>query len=108
MWRFAVNLQTEDEMRNSPQLKSHGNNVFEAINAAMNSLDKPESLNKLLYELGSRHHTYGARIEHFPIIIEALLETMSETLGSSFTLEHLSAWEKIADYVVHQMSKGME
>jgi hemoglobin-like flavoprotein len=108
LWRFAVNLKTEQEMRDSAQLRSHGNNIFEAINAAMNSLGKPELLNKMLLELGQRHKAYGAKIQHFPLIINSLLETISEILGEEyFTSSHLIAWQKVTDSVVEQMSKGM-
>ncbi len=54
-------------MRNSNQLRSHGKNLFEAINAAVNSLSNIESLNLLLIDLGARHSEYGAKIEHFPV-----------------------------------------
>ncbi len=51
----------------SAQLKSHGKNVFEAVNAAVNSLDKIDSLNRILTDLGRRHVTYGAKIQYFPV-----------------------------------------
>jgi len=54
-------------MMKNPQLRSHGNNVFEAVNAAVNMLDKTESLNQLLIQLGSRHVRYGAKIYYFPV-----------------------------------------
>ena len=94
-------------MRSSPQLRSHGNNVFEALNAAINSLDKLESLNGLLLDLGTRHRTYGAQLEHFQPVADALIETIGEALGSYFTSEHLNAWGKIAGYLATQMAKGM-
>lgn len=67
LWKFAAALKNEDEMRESAQLKSHGKNVFEAINAAVNSLDKIDALTISLSELGYRHSMYGAHIEHFPV-----------------------------------------
>ena len=51
-----------------------GNNVFEAVNAAINSLDKPEALNVLLIDLGTRHNTYGAKTNHFPVNISCAFE----------------------------------
>ena len=60
-------------MKESPQLRSHGNNVFEAINAAVLLLDKLEALNNLLIELGSRHTNYGAKIEYLPVNVYFIL-----------------------------------
>jgi hemoglobin-like flavoprotein len=51
----------------SAQLKSHGKNVIEAVNAAVNSLDKIDVLNSILIDLGHRHDAYGAKIQHFPV-----------------------------------------
>lgn len=56
-------------MRKSAQIKSHGKNVFEAVNAGVNSLDKIDALNTSLNDLGHRHYSYGARVEHFPVLI---------------------------------------
>ena len=61
-WRFSANLQTIEEMKRSDQLGSHGKTVFEAINAAVNSLNNVDLLNVLLVELGTRHSSYGAKI----------------------------------------------
>jgi hypothetical protein len=59
IWKFAANLQTEEEFRNSSSLKSHGYKVVESLNTYVNALDKMESLDKLLFDLGSRHASYG-------------------------------------------------
>lgn len=37
------------------------------MNAFVNSLDKSESSKKLLFDLGTRHISYGAKPEHFPV-----------------------------------------
>ena len=44
-----------------------GNKVFEAINAAVISLDKSDVLNNILIALGERHKDYGSKIEHLPV-----------------------------------------
>lgn len=72
VWKFAAMLETEEDMRQSAQLKSHGNNVFEVINAAVNSLDKPDVLKNLLIELGRRHINYGTKIEYFPVVLKCI------------------------------------
>jgi hemoglobin-like flavoprotein len=65
MWTFAANLQTEEEMKESYQLRSHGNKIFEAINGAVNSLDNLDVMNVRLNKLGLRHQSYGAQAEHY-------------------------------------------
>jgi hemoglobin-like flavoprotein len=67
LWKFSVGLKSEEEMRESAQLRSHGNNVFESVNAAVNCLDKMDALETSLVELGTRHVSYGAKIVHFPV-----------------------------------------
>ena len=68
MWKFAANLQTEEEMKESYQLRSHGNKIFEAINGAVNSLDNLDTMNAGLSKLGSRHQSYGAKAEQYWVI----------------------------------------
>ena len=70
-------------------------------------MDKKES-SQLLYDLGNRHVSYGAKIEHFPIIIDALVETLSEGLGDQFTDEVKIAWGKAIAYLKFHMSMGLE
>ena len=72
LWRFAANLNTVQEMRQSNQLRSHGKNVFEVLNAAVNSLNNIESLDQLLVDLGKRHSTYGVTVNHFPVSAHSL------------------------------------
>ena len=69
VWKFAAHLETREDMAKNAQLKSHGNNVFEVINAAVNSLDKPDSLSTLLVQLGGRHSNYGVKLDYFPVNI---------------------------------------
>jgi hypothetical protein len=69
IWKFAANLQSEDEYRSSSQLKSHGNKVMEAVNAYINSLSDCQS-DKPLHDLGNRHSTYGGGLikkEYFDV-----------------------------------------
>jgi hypothetical protein len=65
MWKFAANLETEEEMKESNQLRSHGNKIFETINGAVNSLDNLHVLNVRLSKLGLRHQSYGAQGDQY-------------------------------------------
>lgn len=107
IWKFAAKLNTEEEMRESPQLRSHGNNIFEAINAAINSLEKNNSQNNSLTELGKKHSLYGARKCYFQIMQDAFMEVLSESLGAEFTEQKKDTWLRCFDFFTSQMSKGL-
>ena len=70
MWKFAANLTTKEEMLGNTELKSHGNKVFEALTGAIVALEKTEILSSVLADLGGRHTDYGAKIQHFPVILK--------------------------------------
>ncbi|CAF0951207.1 unnamed protein product [Brachionus calyciflorus] len=107
IWKFAAKLNTEEEMRESAQLRSHGNNVFEAINSAVNVLDKLNNTNTNLVELGKKHTLYGAKTCYFVIMRDAFMEIISESLGNNFSSEHRDAWINCFDFFISQMGKGL-
>lgn len=94
-------------MRENPQLRSHGNNIFEAINAAVNSLDKNNQYNNSLVELGKKHSLYGAKKSYFHIMQDAFIEVLSETIGSDFNDQKKNAWLKCFEFLTSQMCKGL-
>ncbi|RMZ93295.1 neuroglobin-like [Brachionus plicatilis] len=107
IWKFAAKLNTEEEMRENPQLRSHGNNIFEAINAAVNTLEKNNRSNSSLVELGKKHTFYGAKKCYFHIMQDAFIEVLSEALGSEFNEQMKIAWLKCFEFITCQMSKGL-
>lgn len=94
-------------MRESPQLRSHGNNIFEAINAAVNSLDNNNLQNNSLVELGKKHSLYGAKKSYFNIMQDAFIEVFSEAIGPDFNEQKKNAWLKCFDFLTSQMCKGL-
>lgn len=68
LWKFAANLQSEEEYRASSQLRSHGNKVMEALNAYVNGLKDWRS-DKPLKDLGYKHSCFGnIKTEYFDVI----------------------------------------
>ncbi|TQV82191.1 hemin receptor [Denitrobaculum tricleocarpae] len=49
----------------------------------------------MLGELAIRHVAYGVKEEHYPIVGEALIQLLLETLGDKFTLEAEVVWKKV-------------
>lgn len=67
MWRFARNLDTEEQMNSSQLLKAHGEKLFNAIDMAVNSLDDLNTLVPVLIQLGYSHSSLGVKEEHFQV-----------------------------------------
>ena len=69
LWEFAKDLKTEVEIRKNSHLKYHGKRLMEMIGVIVRSLNNLEVLDVLLFELGSRHNTYGINANHFVVSI---------------------------------------
>ena len=69
-------------------------------------LDQPELFNNEIRQMGLRHASYRVEPEHYPIVNEAVIWSLSECLGGMVTAEICSAWEKALDYVSDIMLEG--
>lgn len=69
LWRFARNLETEDQMNSNATLKAHGEKLFNAIDMAVNSLEDFNTLVPILIQLGYSHYQYGVKEEYFTVKI---------------------------------------
>jgi hemoglobin-like flavoprotein len=68
LWKFAKNLETEDQMNSNQMLKAHGEKLFNGIDMAVNSLDDLNTLVPILIQLGYSHGSWGVKEEHFPVL----------------------------------------
>lgn len=62
------------------------------LGVAVGSLQRIDTLLPTLRELGAKHAGYGVKIEHYPIVGGALLETLEAGLGDAWTEEVAQAW----------------
>jgi len=58
----------------------------------VNGLDKLESILPAASALATRHVSYGAKKEHYPVVGGALLWTLEKGLGDAWTPELADAW----------------
>ncbi|MEL6188087.1 MAG: globin family protein [Myxococcota bacterium] len=58
----------------------------------VSSLRKLDVLAPKVAALGARHVEYGAKPEHYPVVGEALLETLAGGLGEAWTQDVEGAW----------------
>jgi hemoglobin-like flavoprotein len=59
-----------------------------------------------LEDLGARHAQYGATAEHYPVVGEVLIGTMSEVAGDAWKPEYTSAWQEAYGIVQGVMLAG--
>jgi hemoglobin-like flavoprotein len=67
------------------------------------SLSRPEHLKKGLVKLGRSHVQYGVKAEYYPVVKQAMIETIDEVLGDSKTKKTIEAWNKALDFVIDTM-----
>jgi hemoglobin-like flavoprotein len=56
--------------------------------------------------LGARHAGYGVTVAHYGIVGEALMWTLEQGLGESFTPDARSAWAKVYGILAATMQTG--
>ncbi len=67
------------------------------------SLSRPEHLTSGLKKLGENHSAYGVEPEYYPVVKQALMETIDETLGDLKTDKTMPAWSQALDNVIDVM-----
>jgi hemoglobin-like flavoprotein len=63
-------------------------------------------LEQPLMDLGVQHLTFGARPEHYPVVRDALLESLEQAMGEGWTDELRTDWSELLDYIIRVMLKG--
>lgn len=79
-----------------------------ALHWVVRSLRDPEELRSGLLRLGARHVSYGAREEHFSIVIESLIQAMAEALQDGWDSSTESAWRSALQEVAGIMIEGLQ
>ena len=59
-----------------------------------------------LEDLGARHVGYGAEPEHYPVVGEVLIGSMSEVAGDAWKPEYTDAWNEAFAVVQNVMLSG--
>lgn len=72
------------------------------------SLSRPEYLVMGLKKLGQNHHRYGVKDEYYPVVKEAVLETIAEVLDDVELDRIIEAWASAMDFVIENMKSWRE
>ena len=79
-----------------------------ALVMVVENLRQPEILSKSLKGLGARHVKYGALPEHYPLVGNSLLKTLSQYAGSAWTPELKAAWVDAYGAITELMLDGAD
>ena len=87
-------------------MEEQGRKLMEMIELAVKGLDRQESLLPALAALGRRHAGYGVNESDYETVGEALLWTLEQGLGPSFTPDIREAWAALYRFVADTMREG--
>ena len=73
------------------------------ITSAVARLDNLDVLVPILTSMGKRHNGYGVKPEHYETVGAALLKTLEQGLGDSFTKETRHAWTVVYGVMAETM-----
>lgn len=83
-----------------------GSKLIETLKIAVDYLDCPEQLAPVLKELARRHVAYGVELAHYDLVGEALLWTLQQSLGNSFTADVETAWAALYSDLANTMRRA--
>lgn len=99
--------ETEDATKN-PKFNAHGKMLFEMIDFSVGFLGPDlEPLKEDLIFQGERHAKYGVKPESLPIMINAVISVLEETLGEHFTEAERKSWQTVNEIFCLFMRIGM-
>ena len=76
-------------------LTQQGHKLMQMIAIAVGKLDDVPALVPALRQLGQRHAGYGVHDQHYETVGAALIKTLGQGLGPSFTDEVKDAWIEV-------------
>jgi hemoglobin-like flavoprotein len=80
--------------------------IMDTLDSIADSLDRLETMEGRLAELGRQHANYGVRPEQYDTVMTALLWTFAQALGSDFDAATREAWTHALESVCAIMKRG--
>jgi hemoglobin-like flavoprotein len=103
---FAAAPHLRGMFKGEPEAQAR--KLMAALDAVVKNFEKPEANAAMIAELGKRHAGYGAKPEHYDLVIDLLVESMEELLGAKgwATRESLREWRMALRLISDQMIAG--
>ncbi|AZN97720.1 hemin receptor [Mesorhizobium sp. M9A.F.Ca.ET.002.03.1.2] len=74
-------------------MTKQGAKLMASLGFVVHGLDRADTILPTVRVLARRHVTYGVKEHHYPIVGQALIETLAAGLGTAFTPPVREAWE---------------
>jgi ribosomal protein L17 len=106
---FGIDYQTgSEEMYKCELFQTHATGLFQMVDAvvALVKLGQTHKLAETLVDLGKRHHQFGVRAIHYPIVGKALIHTLKTALGEEYTSEVHQGWTQVYAVIFTGMQEG--
>lgn len=87
-------------------MKEQGSKLMGMIGVAVRGLKRLDEIVPAVKALGQRHVTYGVRAAHYDTVGAALLWTLGQGLGESFTKDVEDAWTEVYGVLASTMQSG--
>jgi hemoglobin-like flavoprotein len=101
---FAAAPQIRPLFRSDP--KAQAQKLMSALDAVVRNLEHPAENAAMLAEMGRRHAQYGAKPEHYHLVIDLLVESMNELLGAELDRAASDEWRLALRLISNQMIAG--
>jgi hemoglobin-like flavoprotein len=98
---FEINPEIRSLFRKN--MTDQGRLLTHMLGGIVYSLSRPEHLATGLKKLGESHINYGVRVEHYPIVKEAMMYAIEQSIGERKTRKTIDAWSKALDDVMDMM-----
>lgn len=82
--------------------------LIASLETIVQFLSDPSAQRAYLRDLGKRHANYGARAEHYDLVIDTFMEAMDETTGGFLDPIVRNEWRQVMRLVSDAMINGAE
>jgi hemoglobin-like flavoprotein len=87
-------------------MREQGRKLMKTLTLIVDSIEQLEQLLPAVRELGLRHANYGVEERHYATVSDALLWTLAQSAGPSFTPPARKAWKKAYDLLADTMMEA--
>jgi len=109
---FAIAPQLQPLFHEEPHAQAA--KLMATLDVIVRNLERPAQSALVLERLGTRHRLYGARPEHYDLVIDLLIDAMRDVIGSESvpgagdTEDNLQEWRVALRYAGDRMIESSE